>query len=119
MSSRFNYWDIVHMIYAEKMAAKDGYGIVFDNSEEGKPYCAWELPPIFGYLNWKDGEQEFRTVHSEEDLSRDYVIKIHKAKPISKEIVEGIRYSVYLLHKAELIDNLSLIEILDRLNEYR
>jgi hypothetical protein len=118
MSSRFNYWDIVHFVFAERMAAKDGYGIVFDNSEEGKPYCAWKLPPIFGYVNWKDGGQEFATAYSEEDLSNDFIVKMHKVSPVTNEIIEGIKHSVYLMNKIKLIDNLSLIEILDKLNEH-
>ena len=119
------FWKIIHWIYPEHMVAKEGFGIVFDNRQEGKPY--WRFKdnlPIIGYNSWKENDSPeaindmlvlFTLKRLEE---KDWVKSWHIEKHPSKEVIEGIRYAVYMRNKHGFLDNLSLIEILDKLNEY-
>jgi len=119
MKKKFNYWEIVHTVYPEDAAAKDAYGIVFDNRNKSGPYGGWyPLQPIIGYLNWKSGDQEFVNIHNIREIEQ-YGYKMHVAKPVTKEIIKGLKYNFYFMNKHyKWFDNLSLIEVLDKLNEY-
>jgi hypothetical protein len=120
------FWKIIHWVYPEDMAAKEGFGIVLDNRQEGKPYWRFKNNlPILGYTSWK--ENYFAGPHMEmiETFTlkrlqqKDWVKSWHVEEHPSEEIIEGIRYGAYVRNKYKLLDNLSLIEILDKLNEYK
>lgn len=114
-----NLYKIVHWFYPDKFAAKEGFGIVVDPKQCG---CAWDSL-IIGFMNWKSThyqiDQEFGEYKSFRDFNElDYTKAWHYEDDPSEEVVDGIRYSIYLRHKQGLLDNLSLIEILDKLNEH-
>lgn len=116
-----NLYKIIHWNYAELMAAKDGFGLIVDPQSMK---CNWDSC-ILGYLNWKnshypiDIESEYTECLSFKKFAEtDYLAGWHYEEKPSKEVIDSIRYAVYLRHKRNHMDNLSLIEILNKLNEY-
>jgi hypothetical protein len=119
LESMKDLYKIVHWYYPHEFAAKDGFGIVVDPKPMG---CAWNSL-IIGYLNWKTddgyGNQEFSEYHDFKTLNeKDHIANWHFEHKPSKFTLDCIRYSIYLRHKRRLMDNLSLVEILDKLNEH-
>ena len=114
-----NLFKIVHWQYVNRMAAKEGYGIVLDPEKCG---CAWPTL-IVGYTIWKikgiEPDIEYTAYYSFGELNEpDCMRGWHYENNVTKEIIENIRYAIYLRHKWHMLGNLSLIEILDKLNEY-
>jgi hypothetical protein len=114
-----NLYKIVHWFYPDHFATKEGFGIVVDPKTCG---CAWDSL-IIGYTNAKgedrQREQEFHAWQSFDDFKRrDYIEDWHFERHPCKVMIEGIRYAVYYRYKVGMLDNLSLVEILDKLNGY-
>jgi len=122
------YWKIIYWVYPEDRAAKEGFGIVFDNRGEGKPYWRWNSPPIFGYMTWKahgDTNPVDLLPMSLADLNREprCIAEWHVEEHPSQEVIETLKHCIQLRNikyrKLGGLDNLSAIEILSKLNEYK
>ena len=115
---KYKYWDIVHWKYPSGYAAKEGYGIIFDNRQEGKPYWRWRKPPIIGYTIFRSGSIEPVVCAWKEDLDKTWEFDWHVEKELLSSVLQQIERSIRHYNYVGILDNLSYVEILNKIKDY-